>query len=138
MAKKIKADSLLELSFISDPQIRPDGKASVAVRTDIEAATDASDEDDKPAEYKSRIYLFDHSGGEPRAFTQPSSTHPRWSPDGSQLAFLSSRDEKTDKPQLFVMPVFGGEAERRTEFKDGVKDFAWNPEGERIAFISRG
>ena len=34
-------------------------------------------------------------------------THPRWSPDGQQLAFLSTRDGEQDggKAQIYVMPA---------------------------------
>ncbi len=138
MAKKIKPESLLELTFVADPQLSPDGKKSLAVLTRI-----LPGKDDEPPKYRSRIHLFDQ-GGTSRPFTQAEadSSSPRWSPDGAQVALLSKRGDpkgaRLDKPQLFVMPAAGGEAERRTELKDGVRGFAWRPDGLAIALVSRG
>jgi len=62
----------------------------------------------------------------------PSDAQPRWSPDGSQLAFVSKRDG--DRRQLYVIPVAGGEATRLTELKEDVGEPTWAPDGTRIAF----
>ena len=48
--------------------------------------------------------------------------HPRWSPDGTEIAFLSSRD---GAPQIYILPVDGGEARPVTDFPGGVGDFMW-------------
>ncbi len=63
--------------------------------------------------------------------------HPRWSPDGKQLAFLSDR-AKRGTAQLYVIAVDGGEARALTSIKGkkGVDDFRWSPGGGQIAFTS--
>ncbi len=140
MAKKIKAESLLELTFISDPQLSPDGSRAAAVHTVIEQSEDK----DKPPHYVSHIFLYDTSTNPTetsRAMqltrTGSANTHPRFSPDGSRLAFLSQRGED-DKAQLYVMPLSGGEAERLSEFKAGVSEFVWHPSGASVGLVSRG
>jgi Tol biopolymer transport system component len=64
-------------------------------------------------------------------------THPRWSPDGSQIAFLSDRAER-GTAQLYVIAADGGEARplTSTDNKKPVQHFAWSPGGGHIAFIS--
>lgn len=126
----LKLDSLLELQFVSDPALSGDATKAAAVVTCIE--------DGNPPAYRSAIHLFDLVEGTTRPFTQGMSkdTHPRFSPDGSRLAFLSDRDDK--KPQLYLLDLSGGEARRLSELSAGVLEFAWHPDGERIALISRG
>ncbi len=61
--------------------------------------------------------------------------HPRWSPDGQTLAFLSDR-EKADICQIYILPLNGGEASRLTNVKGGVTSFKWSPDGKQLAFLA--
>ena len=61
--------------------------------------------------------------------------HPRWSPDGRRIAFLSARpdpEQKEDgdkesepKNQVWLLNLAGGEPERLTSGKRGVRQFQW-------------
>src|SRR5256885_11310680 len=55
-----------------------------------------------------------------------SSSHPRWSPDGKYLAFLSARNE--GKTQVWLLNRAGGEAQRLTEMAQNIADFARSEE----------
>ena len=58
---------------------------------------------------------------------------PSWSPDGSQIAFMSDRSGNYD---IWLIPSTGGTAERVT-FDTGVDGFpAWSPGGILLAFSS--
>lgn len=62
--------------------------------------------------------------------------HPRWSPDGTHIAFLTDRVERGDDA-LAVLPVDGGEARVVvTREARSVSGPAWSPDGTRIAFIA--
>jgi dipeptidyl aminopeptidase/acylaminoacyl peptidase len=61
-------------------------------------------------------------------------TDPRWHPRGGTIGFTSSRDGK--QRQLFLMPAFGGEAQRVTSTADGIQSWAWAPGGERVAVLA--
>jgi dipeptidyl aminopeptidase/acylaminoacyl peptidase len=61
--------------------------------------------------------------------------HPRWSPDGRRLAFLSDR-AKRGTAGIHLMPADGGEAAPLVVRERAVSTFAWSPDGSRIAFTA--
>jgi dipeptidyl aminopeptidase/acylaminoacyl peptidase len=71
-----------------------------------------------------------------RALTSPgqSASNPVFSPDGSTLAFVSTRGDD-EAGQIYLLPMDGpGEATRLTEVPTGVSSLKWV--GEHIYFIS--
>ncbi len=128
--RTVVPEDLFRLKFISTAELSPDGKrvAYAITHTDTEQDKDFS-----------AIWVLDIASGETRQFTSgtASDTLPQWSPDGKQIAFLSSRSgEKT--PQIFVIPTDGGEARALTSLKQGAGGgIAWSPDGTQIAFSAR-
>ena len=61
---------------------------------------------------------------------------PRWSPDGSQLAFLRAPDPNSPF-QVAVMPTDGGEPRVITDFALGVTELEWSPDGRTLAVIAK-
>jgi dipeptidyl aminopeptidase/acylaminoacyl peptidase len=125
--RPMTVDDVIGLRAVSDPQLSPDGEwlAYVVTTADVEANTMDPD-----------IWVASTSGArEPfRLTTSPKSdTQPRWSPDGMRIAFVSTREER---PQIFLISPFGGEAEQLTQSKTPVQEFAWSPDGARIAFLA--
>ena len=122
-------EDITRITWVSDPQISPDGARMAFV------ATTLSEEKD---EYLSQIWVVDTAGGAPRRFTAgpKRDTEPRWSPDGSRLAFVSDREAKK-KGQLYVMRADGGEPVRLTDLRNGVTNPVWSPDGARLCFVSR-
>lgn len=59
-----------------------------------------------------------------------SASSPEFSPDGRQLAFLSSL---SGLPQVWVMPSEGGFPKLVTPFEEPVGGFAWSPDGQWLA-----
>ncbi len=119
-------DHITQLATVSDPQVSPEGDwiAYVVERDD----TDAD-------ESRSRIWMVPSAGGEAVAMTAEaeSSSHPRWSPDGRYLAFLSARDEAPT--QVWLLARQGGEAVQLTDTPQSVSSFEWSPDAGRLALV---
>ena len=120
-------DDLLAVKSVSDPQVSPDGKLVVYVMSELDRSTDKSNSD---------LYLIPIGGGEPKRLTTSSGAdnHPRWSPDGKTIAFVSTRGGSS---QVWLLPVDGGEARPLTKLPVDVSGPIWSPVGEHIAFTSK-
>src|SRR5713226_6195235 len=126
--RAITIDDYFQIREVSDPQLSPDGQwVAYTVKT-------ALLKEDKSEE---RIWRVPMGGGEPVPMSAEgvSSTHPRWSPDGKYLAFLSARNE--GKTQVWLLNRAGGEAQRLTDTPQNVDDFAWSPDSTRLVLILR-
>ena len=130
----LRAEDSLSLQAVAEPQIAPDGKRVAFVVSAVEGKE----------KRRSTIWIAPTDGqGPPRAFTTSpqNSTSPRWSPDGRSLAFLSTRPEggakEAEKSQVHVLSLEGGEARRVTSVPEGIRTFAWSPDGTKLACVGR-
>jgi len=117
---------LYDLKSVGDPQCSPDGKrvAFTVTEHDMEKGKSNSD-----------IYVMNADGSDLRRMTssEKADYHPRWSPDGDYLLFVSARK---DGSQAWRLPVGGGEAEQLTDFSMGVSDPRWTSDGKKIVFFT--
>ena len=103
-------EDLYRVKGVGEPAISPDGKTVVyAVSTNDWAAKKKT----------AALWRTDADGGNPRQITSGEALdeHPSFSPDGKTLAFVSTR---AGEPQLFFLPLAGGEAEQKTRFPGGI------------------
>ena len=141
-----RAEDLYRLRIPTDPRLAPDGRSVVCTLQNVSAARDG---------YRTAIWRvpLDADGvasGPPARLTLGAKHdgHPRFAPDGRTLAFISDRrtavEEEPDAPkdredqsQVHLLPLDRpGEARRLTDLPRGVDDFAWSPDGRRLAVIS--
>ena len=125
--RRLTPEDLYKLVFVSDPQVSPDGKHIAYVRTTI---------DEKTKEYRSQIWITSTCGTtKPRPFTSGPrmDNSPRWSPDGTKLAFVSDRGGDR---QIWIMPTTGGEAYQLTKMRRGASNPVWSPDGTKICFTA--
>jgi len=126
--RNITIDDYFQIRDVSQPELSPDGQwVAYAVRTRML----------KEDKNEQRLWMVSTHGGDPISMTAEgvSSSHPRWSPDGKYLAFLSSRNN--GKTQVWLLNRLGGEATHLTDTPQGVDDFEWSPDSTRLVLILR-
>ncbi|HZR42344.1 MAG TPA: S9 family peptidase [Ktedonobacteraceae bacterium] len=128
---ELTADLIADISNPNGLCISPDGRY---------VAYTLSPSGKKEEHPISTIWIASTDGLRPtRQFTSGefADRNPQWSPDGTQLAFLSDR-AKRGTAQLYLIAIDGGEARplMSKEHKKAVQNFAWSPGGGQIAFTS--
>ena len=123
------AERSWQVHRLGGPTVSPDGTKIVAPVTQHDMKEDKGLTD---------LWLWSADGTVQRPLTtaKAGDSSPVFSPDGSAIAFVSQRgDDKV--PQLYVLPLGGGEAVRVTSVPTGVSVPKWFPDGKRLAFVSR-
>src|SRR6059036_4277533 len=124
--RAISDSDLFAFRWVASPQISPDGRQAAYVLVTVNAKHDG---------YETSLWLVNTDGASPprRLTAGLRDGAPRWSPDGSTLAFVRPTD---GRPQLYLLPLSGGEAQQLTDLPKGASPATWSPDGKTIAFTS--
>jgi dipeptidyl aminopeptidase/acylaminoacyl peptidase len=123
--KTLGIEEYLGRETVGSPVLSPDGRTAVFT---------VGTKDDWDGQRSTSLWLISTDGGAPRQLTNPvaSDWDPRWSPDGTRIAFVSTR---TEVPQVFAISLAGGEARLVTDTERGVDHFRWIDNGT-LAFVT--
>jgi dipeptidyl aminopeptidase/acylaminoacyl peptidase len=127
--RHITAEDLYRFQLISSCEISPHGEHVVFCLQRV----------DKKTEKKySNLWIVPTDGGRARQFTygRQLDIKPRWSPDGTEIAFISNRDDEKQS-QIYIIPFHGGEARQLTAVKGTIGHFEWAPHGKELVFTLR-
>ncbi len=120
---------------VSNPRWSPDSKSIAYVQSSM--GKQESSFFDLNADRNSDIYVVGADGGSPKRLTSnpgPDSS-PSWSPDGSEIAYLSAMDPRSwaEKVDVVVIPLSGGSPRDLTkDFPDSASGPKWAPDGKSV------
>jgi dipeptidyl aminopeptidase/acylaminoacyl peptidase len=137
-------DDLYRFRIPTEPRLSPDSRLVAFTLQTVAPTHDG---------YRHAIWIVPADGSAPaRQLTigAKHDRHPRFSPDGRTLAFLSDRrlaveeeprapkdpKDREDGSQVYLLPLNGGEARRLTDLPRGVDGFEWSPDGRRLVVSS--
>lgn len=122
--QKLDAYDIFGLEYASQPQISPDGEQVVYVRRQMDVMSDRN---------LGHLWLVDINGNRHQPLTTgaTSASNPVWSPDGSRIAWIGSKDSGS---QLYVLWLDSGRIAQLTNSPQAPSNPSWSPDGTRIAF----
>ncbi|HEY5825995.1 MAG TPA: S9 family peptidase [Cyclobacteriaceae bacterium] len=128
--KPVVATDLMKIATTNQIQISPDGTKAITV------VNRKAVKNENEYYYTRHLYLLDLTGKEePRQLTygDKHDGQPQWSPDGKSIAFIRADG---DKPQVWILPLSGGEAYTLTKAEYGASQPRWSPDGKKILYTS--
>ncbi len=123
-AQRLHSIDVFQLEYADDVQISPDGSRIVYVRVSHDIMTDRA---------RRNLWIVDADGTNNRPLRSEAKnfSSPRWSPDGTRLAYVSAAE---GSPQLYVRWMDSGQTALLTNLVEAPDAIAWSPDGKSIAF----
>ncbi len=119
---------LLNVPNLSDPQLSPDGRQVVYTLAQADWKAD------KRIAHIWRVQS-DGTGTVQLTSGTEGETSPRWSPDGTTIAFVAKRGG-SEHAQIYLIPNGGGEGRALTHHPTSVSRPWWSPDGREIYFMA--
>jgi dipeptidyl aminopeptidase/acylaminoacyl peptidase len=121
-SNRLSVSTILDWENVGDAQISPDGAQIVYTRRWVDQLED---------DWQSALWIMNADGSRQRFLAKGSS--PRWSPDGTRIAYLAEADESG--AQIFVRWMDAeGAVSQVTRTQQSPSSLRWSPDGTRIAF----
>ena len=123
-AGRFETIDIFNLEYVSDPQISPDGSKVIYVRNFKDIMTDKS---------YSNMWIVNPDGTENRPLTtgNQSDSYPRWSNDGTRVAYKSNREGSL---QLYLRWIGSGAETKLTNLQQSPGSLSWSPDDQYLAF----
>lgn len=115
---------VFQLEYADDPRISPAGQHIVYVRRGMDIMKDRK---------TSSLWIMKADGTEHRKLTsrEVSEYSPRWSPDGTRVAFISSTESGSE---VYIYWLSSGQIARLTQLDRSPRGLSWSNDGGQLAF----
>jgi dipeptidyl aminopeptidase/acylaminoacyl peptidase len=123
-AQRLHSIDVFQLEYADDVQVSPDGGRIVYVRISHDIMTDR-------ARRNLWIVNADGTNNRPLRSEVKNFSSPRWSPDGTRLAYVSAAE---GSPQLYVRWMDSGQTALLTNLLEAPGAITWSADGKSIAF----
>jgi dipeptidyl aminopeptidase/acylaminoacyl peptidase len=124
--RSLTPDDAIRIVRIGDVLMTPDGEKVFYSESHL---------DWDKNKYKKTFYMIPTKGGTPHQFIgKDGGKDFQISPDGKYLSLLRDIDKD---PQLFLMPLSGGEALQITNHKGGIEEYKWSKDNTKIFFAAK-
>ena len=126
-------DDVLNIKAVQGATISPDGRTVIyGVRQWVDRAR----HDGIAHAHLAGCRRDGNSPARQISFGEKGDSQAQFSPDGKFISFVSARGGADAKPQIYLMPIDGGEAWKLTDAKESVSSYSWAPDSSRIAFVA--
>ena len=124
----LKPTDLYLLPDVKNCKASPDGTMLAYVITKVDTAKDKT---------ISHVWMSSVDGKTTLQMTNgdEGDFDPQWSPDGKYLSFVSSRSIGDDSSSLWILDRRGGEGQKLVDVKGKLAEYAWRPDGLKVALV---
>jgi len=127
--ERFELREVFDLEYAADPQIAPDGERVVYRRVFMDVMRDRR---------RSHLWSVRSDGSDHRPLVAGEGSYgsPRFSPDGTRLAYVAS-DDGDGPSQIHVRWLDSGADAQLAQLRREPADLSWSPDGRWLAFTMR-
>ncbi len=116
---------VFELEWAINPEISPDGSRIVYQRSGFDIMNDKK---------QSRLWIMNNDGSNHSKLSnnEANEVSPKWSPDGTRIAYVSSTNEGSE---IYIYWLNTGKTAKLSQLEKSPTGLNWSPDGKQIAFL---